>query len=156
MRSARAPRILSLYRSGYSAARSGRRDQIHVTGRVILDNLGRPSRVDEVEKIERLDLSPIEVTRLDFAGTMLRARAPVLLFLVQEEEAAHQWLTLVPNTLGLQTVAPTRSQLVDAVRDEIRLLWREFVREDDRNLTASGIALKRVLVETFEEVAHAA
>jgi hypothetical protein len=87
---------------------------------------------------------------------MLRARAPVLLFLVQEEEAAHQWLTLVPNTLGLQTVAPTRSQLVDAVRDEIRLLWREFVREDDRNLTASGIALKRVLVETFEEVAHAA
>jgi len=133
-----------------------RRDQIHVTGRVVLDAQGKPSRVSQVDKIERLDLSAIQVSRLEVDGHVLRARVPVVLDVIQEEEAEQQWLTVGPNDLGLQTVAATRAQLVDAVRDELRLLWSEFSHEQNDVLTPSAIALKNSLLRTFEEQDHAA
>lgn len=132
-----------------------RRDQIHVTGRVVLDANGKPSRVSEVDKIERLDLSPIQVSRLEVEGQILRARVPVILDVIQEDEAEQQWLTVGTNDLGLQTVAATRAQLVDAVRDELRSLWTEFSHELDAFLTPSGIALKNSLLRTFEGSDHA-
>lgn len=133
-----------------------RRDQIHVTGRVVLDAQGKPLRVSQVDKIERLDLSPIQVSRLEVDGHVLRTRIPLILQVVQEEEADQQWLTIGTNALGLQTVAATRGQLVDAVRDELRLLWSEFAEEEEQHLTPSGIELKHSLLRTFEEQENAA
>ena len=128
---------------------------VHVTGRLIRDASGRVASIDEVDKIETYDASPIEVGRIEATSGAIRPRRPLRLEPAQEPEADSQWMTVNYPELGLVVTAPTRSALVDAVRDEIAFLWEQFVLDDITPLSPSGQALRNSLQTYFQVVTDA-
>lgn len=129
---------------------------VHVTGRLIRDASGRIASIDEVDKIEIYDASPIEMGRIETTGGAIRPRQGLRFEPVQDPEAAGQWMTVEYPELDLLVTASTRSTLVDAVRDEIAFLWEQYVMDAATPLSASGRALRDKLRALFEEVADAA
>ena len=129
---------------------------VHVTGRLIRDASGRIASIDEVDKIEIYDASPIEVGRIETTGGAIRPRHGLRFEPFQDSEAASQWMTVEYPDLDLLVTAPTRSALVDAVRDEIAFLWEQYVADAISPLSSSGRALRDKLQSLFEGVADAA
>lgn len=129
---------------------------VHVTGRLIRDASGRIASIDEVDRIEIFDASPIEIGRIETTGGAIRPRQLLRLEPLQDPDAGSQWMTAEYPALDLQVTAPTRSALVDAVRDELAFLWEQYVVDTASPLSPSGHRLRATLVSLFEEVAHAA
>ena len=75
---------------------------------------------------------------------------------LQDPDAGCQWMTAEYPDLDLQVTAPTRSALVDAVRDELAFLWEQYVLDTASPLSPSGGRLRATLLSLFEEVANAA
>lgn len=129
---------------------------VHVTGRLIRDASGRVASIDEVDKIEIYDATPIELGRIETAVGAIRPRQGLRFDPFQDPEAASQWMTVEYPALDLLVTAPTRSALVDAVRDELAFLWEQYVADVTSRLSPSGQALRDTLLSLFEEVADAA
>lgn len=128
---------------------------VHVTGRLIRDASGRVASIDEVDKIEAYDASPIEVGRVETAAGALRPRRGLRFEPFQAPEASSQWMTVEFPELDLVVTAPTRSALVDAIRDEIAFLWEQYVLDAMTPLSPSGRALRENLQAYFEVVTDA-
>lgn len=129
---------------------------VHVTGRLIRDASGRIASIDEVDNIEIYDASPIELGRIETAAGAIRPRQSLRFDPFQDPDAASQWMTVEYPELDLLVTAPTRSALVDAVRDEIAFLWEQYVADATSVLSASGRTLRDKLQSLFEGVADAA
>jgi hypothetical protein len=128
---------------------------VHVTGRLIRDAAGRVSSIDEVDKIEPFDDSPIQIGRVDTSEGQLQPRRPLVFQPAHDPEANHQWLSVEYEPFGLLITAPTRSLLVDAIRDEIAFLWDEYVADAQAELSPGAHTLREELRVHFE-VADAA
>ena len=59
------------------------------------------------------------------------------------------------DKIGLDAFAETRAELAGEVREQLSLLWKEYALADDSELTESAQVVKRNLLASFEEVAHA-
>lgn len=129
---------------------------VHVTGRLIRDASGRVASIDEVDKIEIYDASPIEMGRIETTTGAIRPRQGLRFEPFQDPEAVGQWMTVEYPELELFVTASTRSALVDAVRDEIAFLWEQYVMDVTTPLSASGQALRDKLYSLFEEVVDVA
>lgn len=125
---------------------------VHVTGRLIRDVSGRIASIDEVDTIEIYDASPIEVGRIETTVGAIRPRQGLRFEPFQDPEAASQWMTVEYSELDLLVTAPTRSALVDEVRDEIAFLWEQYVADPTGRLSPSGQALRDKLQSLFEGV----
>lgn len=128
---------------------------VHVTGRLIRDASGRVASIDEVDKIEIYDASPIELGRIETMAGAIRPRQGLRFDPFQDPEAASQWMTVEYPELDLLVTASTRSALVDAVRDEIAFLWEQYVADATSRLSPSGQALRDKLQSLFEGVVDA-
>lgn len=129
---------------------------VHVTGRLIRDVAGRVSSIDEVDKIEPYDVSPIHVGRVDTSQGQLQSRRPLVLEPRHDPESHRQWMSVEYAPLGLLVTAPTRGLLVDALREEIAFLWEEYVLDQQAELSPGALALRAELRNQFEVIAHAA
>lgn len=127
---------------------------VHVTGRLIRDRSERISSIDEVDKIETYDVSSIHIGRIDTVHGQLLARRPLVFDPQVDAEANQQWMYVKHEPLALLVTAPTRSMLVDMLRDEIAVLWAEYV-VDQAPLTAGAQALRHQLTDYFEVAANA-
>lgn len=130
-----------------------RRDLIQVTGRVIMDDGGHPSKIVEVGEIRELDLSPFIVSEISGAGWRIRSSQsfPLVPFLSESE----QLICLQHEPWGLDVFAPTRSELFGEFKEQMGLLWEEYAREDDAVLSGPALKVKLALREQFQEVNHA-
>lgn len=130
-----------------------RRDFIQVTGRVIMDDDGHPSKIVEVGEIRELDLTPFIITEVPVESRRLKAVAPISLqpFLSESE----QLLCLQHEALGLDVFAPTRHELFDELKEQVAMLWTEYAQEADDSLSPPALRLKQALLAQFTEVAHA-
>jgi len=128
---------------------------VHVTGRLIRDVTGRIASIDEVDRIEIFDASPIEIGRIETAGGAIRPRQPLRLEPFQDHEAGKQWMTAEYPDLNLLVTAPTRSALVDAIRDELAFLWEQYVIDAATPLSVGGRGLRERLHALFEGVPNA-
>ena len=129
---------------------------VHVTGRLIRDASGRIASIDEVDRIEIYDASPIEIGRIETAGGAIRPRQGLRLEPFQDPDAGNQWMTAEYSDLDLLVTAPTRSALVDAIRDELAFLWEQYVADTATPLSPGGRGLRVKLHTLFEAVANAA
>jgi len=130
-----------------------RRDLIQVTGRVITDDDGHPTKIVEVGEIRELDLSPFVITEIPGIQGKLKAAQPVTLQpqLSQNE----QLLCLQHDAWGLDVFAPTRSELFDELKEQMLMLWSEYAREADDALSEPALLVKKALLAQFTEVPHA-
>jgi hypothetical protein len=130
-----------------------RRDFIQVTGQVLLDDAGEPRQIIDVTDIRELDLSPIMLDVIDTAPLCLRAVPPLMLEPNQDE--SRQLLCVAEPSIGLDVFAASREYLLLEIREQLAMLWQEFARAPDDELTAKARMLKNALRSRFSEVARA-
>ena len=127
-----------------------RRDLIQVTGRVIADDDGHPKRIVEAEEIVELDLSPFVLGEVEGLGVRIKPKRPISLkpYLSDSE----QLICLEHPNWELHVFAPTRSQLFEELKEQVLMLWAEYVAESDDVLAEPARELKKRLVADLEEV----
>lgn len=125
---------------------------VHVTGRLIRDASGRIKSIEEVDRIEPYDLSPIRMSGIDIGHGRLLARQPLELIVNDDPETDHQWLTVEYTPLSILVTAATRAQAVESLHAEIAMLWTEYVEDQGTDLSPSGQALKAALQHHFKMV----
>lgn len=122
-----------------------RRDLIQVRGKVVLDIDGHPQRIDDVEEILELDLSPFRLREFPVEDGTIRAKEPLLVTPFMSED--EQLLCLDYEAWDLMVYAPTRQELMQELQDHMEMLWLEFATEDDEKLDASARDLKHRLLQ---------
>ena len=127
-----------------------RRDLVQVTGTVVVDAEGLPTKIQDVETIEPVDLTEFELREVPTPKAILRLRTPIRL--VPELTESKQYMVLRHAEYGIDVVAPTREELLSELHEQVEFLWREFALEDESCLSPSASALKSRLTAAFEEV----
>ena len=69
-----------------------------------------------------------------------------------ESEFAGGLLFLTHKELSLSAPGKSWGECNQTIREELAMLWEEYVLASDSELTAGGIALKHKLLEMVEEV----
>ncbi|MFO1430533.1 MAG: hypothetical protein U1F76_10405 [Candidatus Competibacteraceae bacterium] len=130
-----------------------RRDLIQVTGRVLMDDDDHPKRIDEVEHIRDLDLSPFVLGEIESRDFRLRPRRAIsLLPSLTEDE---QFLCLEQAPWSLDVFATTRAELFSELKEQMLMLWQEYAREQDEALSEPAKQVKQHLLADWEEVRNA-
>ena len=90
-------------------------------------------------------MAPIVIT--EFApGVALRQPLRLEPFLSDDE----QLLRLQHPELDIDVFAPTRTELLNELREQLAMLWSEYAREEDAALSTAARQLKQTLV-TFAQ-----
>lgn len=130
-----------------------RRGLIQVTGRVVLDDNGTPTKIIDVNDIRELDLSPLVVDTIKFGDFSLRALRVIALEPTTDETL--QLLCVEDAELGIDTFARTRESLIGELNEQIVMLWQEYALADDMMLDGEAIKMKHALLNAFSEVGDA-
>lgn len=128
-----------------------RRSIIQVTGRVTRDDNEELKGISDVESIVPLDLSPLEIHRVESGGVMLQLKKPLLLKPDLAADNPHLLMVAEPR-LGIDVFAGTVNDLVEGVADDLVMLWRNYAKAPDAVLTLGAQALKKRLLNEVEEV----
>lgn len=131
-----------------------RRGLIQVTGRVVLDENGAPTKIIDVNDIRELDLSPLVVDTIKAGGVTLRTQRVIALEPTIDE--TQQLLCVVDTGLGIDAFARTREALVGELHEQIGMLWQEYALANDATLDVEAVKMKQALRAAFSEVADAA
>ena len=107
----------------------------------------------EVDEISELDLSPFVVTEVETADWKIRPKQPVKLTPTLSDSG--QLLCLAHPAWDLDVFAATRSELFHELKEQLLMLWQEYVREDEDVLSEPAKRLRARLMQDFEEVIHA-
>ncbi len=126
-----------------------RRGLVQVTGTVVVDDEGLPTRIQDVESIQALDLSDFEVREVPCDNKKLRFAKPLLL--TPELTESQQYMMLRYEKLDIDVIAPTRETLLDELHEQVAVLWREYAREEDHKLSPAALELKRCLRNAIQE-----
>ena len=130
-----------------------RRELIQVTGRVLLDEAGQPRQLIDVSDIRDVDLTPFELSSLEYGSIRLRAQPALKLDLVTDD--SQQLLCVENEALGIHAFAATRDAFLIEVEEQVTMLWREFAMADDAELDRPALALKTTLRARFSEAVDA-
>lgn len=130
-----------------------RRDLIQVRGSVVLDMEGHPERIDDVEEITELDLSPFRINRIETDSGILMTRVPVIVVPYLTEDQRLLYVDYDP--WNLHVYAESRRELGTEVTAYVRMLWREYALGDDSVMTEHGGRLKYQLLQDLELVNNA-
>jgi hypothetical protein len=130
-----------------------RRDLIQVTGQVRMDDEGHPKRIDEVEQIRDLDLSPFVLGEIDGRDFRLRPRGAFSFLPALTDD--EQFLSLEHSPWSLDVFATTRAELFAELKEQLLMLWREYAREQDDALSEPAQRIKQQLLVDWEEITDA-
>jgi hypothetical protein len=123
------------------------RGLIQVTGNIVRDPTGSVVAITNVEKIEEVDETSVEIRALEGLGARLRSRRP-LLFSVQFDRELELYVCQGP--FGIYTAAQTRDEIVASVEAELIFLWSEVALASDNALSSDALALKKELLDSLE------
>jgi hypothetical protein len=130
-----------------------RRDLIQVTGRVIPDDDGHPKKIVEAEEIRDLDLSLFVLAEV--VGENVRLKLSKQVTLTPTLSDSEQLICLEHPEWDLDVFAATRLELFDELKEQIWMLWTEYAKADDGDLSEPAKRLKAALLRDFQEVANA-
>jgi hypothetical protein len=131
-----------------------RRDLIQVTGEFVVDHEGMPLRLTSVTRIDPVDISPFVFERVEFGGTVLRAKKPLEIVPKLDDET-QQLYVASDEGLDLHAFSSTRNELADEIAHHLVFAWNAYARENPEKLTAKAAELAEALRERFEEIADA-
>lgn len=106
-----------------------------------------------VLKITGVDLSPMDLSIVEYAGRELTIDPP--LRLTPELDESEQLLTASDRDIGLDVFAPTREGLVEEVLGQLFFLWDTYAQSPDEQMTDSAKELKSILLTRLKESIHA-
>uniref|UniRef100_E6QX55 Uncharacterized protein n=1 Tax=mine drainage metagenome TaxID=410659 RepID=E6QX55_9ZZZZ len=131
-----------------------RRDFIQVTGRVLLDEHGSPTKIIDVTDIRDLDMSAFVIDTVRYGDLVLEAGSTLSLEPVLDE--SKQLLCIEENELGIDVFATSREALLAELYEQVAMLWQEYAKAPDEELDVPARQLKMALLNRFTEVTHAA
>ena len=129
------------------------RELIQVTGQIILDEDDHPKKITEVENIQELDLSPIEIDEILVNNKLLKFNS--LQIFIPKLDETQQLLCIQDDNLGIDVCAEAHDDLYELLLQEIEILWFEYALENDDSLTNSALDLKKKLLTLITEVPDA-
>ena len=102
------------------------------------------------ESIGPLDLTPLELREVEFQGLRLRFRQTMLLQpkLVEDNP---QFLAIEDAELGLDVFAGTIEELVEELSEDLTVLWLNYAKAADSDLTPQALEMKHRLLAALEE-----
>lgn len=130
------------------------RELVQIIGTVEVDAADHPVRVVEVVDIRPVDLEPMAVPVFTIGNVVVKPIGDRMLRPGLDETS--QIFTLVDSGLGIDLACETRAELEDALRHLLPLLWADYARAADAELTGDARELKHRLLAAFTEVPHAA
>lgn len=89
----------------------------------------------------------IRIYTIKVGDKIHKFKKPLLL----EGEKVEGRLCLTHKELNLSACEKSWGECVDTIREELTILWEEYVLAPDDELTADAIALKNKLLEMVEE-----
>ncbi|MGK7920976.1 MAG: hypothetical protein AB4080_13310 [Trichodesmium sp.] len=128
-----------------------RRQLIQVTGKFTLNNQGHPTKLNDVTRIETVDLSSILLKEVNYGEIKLRFKQPLPLTPTIDEESSQLFVVENPD-INLDVFAYTRDDLIDEINEQIIMMWHEYVKADLAELAQDAQELRRILLETLEEI----
>ncbi len=99
------------------------------------------------EEICDLDLSPLLLSEVSVRGERLRARQTLELVPTLSED--EQLVCLAYEPWSLDVFAPTRTELVVEAKEQLLVLWREYVQASDDVLSEPARRVKRQLLKDW-------
>lgn len=128
-----------------------RRSLIQVTGRVLRDENEEVKKMFDLESIGPLDLSPLEISEVNYGGVRLHLHEPLRLQPRLDRENPY-FLTVEEARFGLDAFAGTVSELVEEVAESLVVGWRNYAQTPDAELSRKALDLKRNLLAAMDEV----
>lgn len=129
------------------------RELIQVTGTVVMDEEGHPTRIKDVENIEELDLSPFMAYGVKNDNWNLRFHEPLVLEVFLDE--SKQLLCAEHPALDIDVYAFTREELLEELGEQVIMLWQEYALASPEDLTPRAHDLRSRLLEAIQEVPRA-
>jgi hypothetical protein len=127
-----------------------RRDLIQVTGEFTLDKDGHPIRLSNVNKIEAVDLTSIELRSIESDGRVLRPNTPLRLTPRLDDET-QQLFVVDDESLDLHVFAYTREDLINELSEHIVFAWDAYAHEDPASFSEAAKHLQDAYLSRFEE-----
>ena len=113
------------------------RELIQVFGSVSIDSKGVPKTIESVELIRPIqEEESISIDSYLIGNKTIRARRPLAISIRFDRE--EQLLVAALPPLGIETVGETRDDVAEGIVAELRVLWRNYVQGDERQLTAGA------------------
>jgi hypothetical protein len=128
-----------------------RKSTIQITGRVSRDENGEIKNMFDLESIGPLDLSPLEVSEVEFEGVRLRFKETMRLQPRLNDDNP-QFVSVEEPRLGLDAFAGTVSDLLDEVAEDLVVVWKHYAKAPDSDLSPKALDLKYRLLAVMEEV----
>lgn len=123
-----------------------RRRFVQVTGTFTLDRDFNPIKLVNCTRIEPVDLSPLELSVVNYDGHTYRFKQAHELSIELDEET-NQLFCVGKNNFGLIAYATTRDELVEEIAIQIHFLWQEYARCDSALLTPEARELQFGLLQ---------
>lgn len=127
-----------------------RRDYVQVIGQVSRTTEGHVSSVSDVTSIERVDLSPFEISEITVDRVRLLINPPLLVS-PELDEDTKQVFMFADDELNIYIAAPTRADLYDEILADLAFSYREYVRAPDEDLSPAAVEFKRLLSRRLRE-----
>jgi hypothetical protein len=95
------------------------------------------------------DLSPVHLAEFRYENRVLRFKPPR--YLKPDLDETRQLICLEDREPGIHIFAPTRSELLVQLHEEVEILWAEYAQESDELLTDRAKELKVHLFRNLKE-----
>ena len=125
-------------------------EPIQVTGRFTLDRTGHPIRLNNVTRVEPIDLSPMTFERIEWAGRQLTIDPPLTLEPLMDEESGQLYM-LTEVGLGIDVFARTREEVIDELAEQLLFQWDVYALETPENLSPGARRLREVMRSRIRE-----
>lgn len=105
-------------------------------------------------------LAPFEIWEISLNhGASIKFHRPLVLQprwmpVDPDEQECEKYLQIEYPDLGISAWGQTRKELWNSVRDDIFIVWTEWVRRDDEQLSARTQKIKNNYLSIAEEVVH--
>lgn len=129
-----------------------RNKHVHVTGMSVIDQFDVPIRMDCIDAVSVLDLSPARIEEFECQGVKYKLISPLVLKPMHSED--RQIITVKNEALGINLYALTREELNELIDWEMSDLWINYVLEDDSVLDEKAKQIKHNLKALVEEQAR--
>jgi hypothetical protein len=123
----------------------------------LLRPLGNCIALPTMTAIDTDVLAPFEIWEVLYGDKTIKFYEPLMLTPNimpddPDEPSNEVYLQVVNPELSIHVNAEDRDELLSWVHSEIRMNWKHFVSEEDRNLSANTLALKRKYLTIAELV----
>lgn len=127
------------------------RDLIQVVGTIELDAHGKPVRITDVQEVQAVDTSSIDILELLPANLKSASLNNMQVEVCLSEDKQTYFATV--EELGIDHAAHTRADLIEGLKAELDFLWKNIAQVDDNELARKARSLKEVLLRNFKEIA---